>query len=566
MRLRLLCGILCIVFFVGMMPSAFASDEDLLSEPEASDEYLLLDGEPVSEAAEAPEETAYEPEAVPEEMIPSEEPEMPEETDPEETPVPEETPEPEESPAAAEEVQLIQAEMENSAEEEITRTPTEAPVEEVFDEDVDPRMVRLGMQVDGGTKVYSNFTPRALKSGEVLRKGIDVSSWQGTINWSKVAASGVEFVFIRAAYRTVGTGALNTDSRFRDYMNGARAAGLKIGVYIFSQAITVKEAVAEADYILNLIKNYSIDLPVVFDLEHYTGGRFTNANLSKRVKTDMCLAFCNRVEAAGYTSMIYSNPSMLTSDFYPNEFGKLWLAHYTTKTSYTGHEYEYWQCTGQGGVNGISGDVDLDFWFQPGGASATPAPTSMPTATPEPTPEPTNQVFTDVGESDWYYDCVMQAYESGVVSGVSDTSFAPNNTATRGQFVTMLHRMEGEPAPAAMASFTDMTQNYYRNAISWAAENNVVSGFSETEFRPDQPITREQLVTIVYRLEGSPEVSGDLSAFSDSDSVHSYAVDAMIWAVQKGLVKGYTDGTVRPQGNAKRSEVCSILMRYVDME
>ena len=228
-------------------------------------------------------------------------------------------------------------------------------------EDGDPMAARMELQLDGGTKTFSDFTPRALNN-EILRRGIDVSAWQGSIDWEKVAADGIEFAFIRAAYRTTGLGTLYKDSCFEANMKGARAAGVKIGVYIFSQAITVEEAVEEADYLMNLVKNYKIDLPLVFDFEYMPNGRLTG-DLGKRLSTDICLAFCARVEAAGYESMVYANPSTLNGYLYPEEFGRVWLAHYTAKTSYTGR-YEYWQFTASGVVNGIEGDVDLNICFK----------------------------------------------------------------------------------------------------------------------------------------------------------------------------------------------------------
>ena len=211
-----------------------------------------------------------------------------------------------EEPAAgsAEEIcpEEADAKAENDAGEtaaEITGVPAEEaePEEPPIpgEEDGDPMALRRAMQVDGGTKRYSDFTTRALNN-ETLRKGVDVSNWQGSINWKKAAADGVEFAIIRAAYRTYGSGALYKDSYFDANIRGAQAAGIRVGVYIFSQAITKKEAREEADFILKMVKGYDIDLPLVFDLEHYAGGRFSNAGLSRRQITDIFKAFCARIE------------------------------------------------------------------------------------------------------------------------------------------------------------------------------------------------------------------------------------------------------------------------------
>ena len=482
-----------------------------------------------------------------------------------ETPVPvESAPAEAEEPALPAEEKADPAEAEKPAAEESVADSlfgSELPIAELpdtlFIDPEDPMIERaLQQRMDGAYgSTWSAFTTRSL-SNETLRKGIDVSAWQSTINWTKVKAAGVEFVFIRGAYRGSSTGKLNTDGRFYDYINGAKAAGIKVGVYVFSQAITVKEAEEEADYLMNLVSGYSIDLPLVFDLEHYSGGRFTNAKLSRRAVTDMCLAFCKRMESKGYDSMVYSNPSMLNNEMYASELGRVWLANYITKTTYSGHKYEYWQCSDKGTINGISGGVDLDFWFQPNAVSATPAPT------PAPTPDPDAGPFTDVKKSDWFYDTVMKAYDAGIVKGISDTVFNPSGTATRGQVVTMIHRMAGTPDWQEQAGFTDLTQSYYMDAVYWASENGVVNGYSETEFRPERAITREELVTILYRMSGSPEVEDALSGFSDGGDVQSWARDAVSWAIEQKIVTGYEDGTLRPKANANRAEVCTILMRY----
>ena len=416
--------------------------------------------------------------------------------------------------------------------------PDEPPVPEP--EDGDPMALRLAMQTDGGSKTFSDFTTRILDN-ETLRKGIDVSAWQGNINWQKVAESGVEFAIIRAAYRTYGSsGALYKDSYFDANMRGAKAAGIRVGVYIFSQAVNNEEAIREAEYLLELVDGYDIDLPLVFDFEYVSGGRLKD-DLGKRWNTDMCLAFCRRVEEAGYDSMVYANASTLKGNLYPEEFSRIWLAHYTSQTSYSASPYEYWQCSGSGSVPGIEGDSDLDFWFEP---------------------DSTGLPFNDVKQSDWFFASVKQAFDQGIVNGVTKKYFRPSGTATRGQFTVMVHRMLGEPAFTEAAAFTDLAQDYYKNAIQWAAENKIVNGYTEEIFAPERAITREELVTILYRMKGEPETAGSLGDFADAGAVQAYAVAPMTWAVENGIVTGYEDNTLKPQDNATRAEVCTMLMRY----
>ncbi len=196
----------------------------------------------------------------------------------------------------------------------------------------------------------------------VIEHGIDVSYHQGEIDWKKVKADGIQFAFIRVANRFTVSGKLGTDTKAYENMKGAKEAGIPFGVYIFSHAITVKEAREEADYILEIIDGYDIELPVVFDFEYYPGGRLEKAKLSDTQRTNICLEFCKKVEKAGYTPMVYANKSMLKDDLNAaaiSQFYPIWLAHYTKKTDYDG-DYEYWQYTSSGEVDGISGRVDMN--------------------------------------------------------------------------------------------------------------------------------------------------------------------------------------------------------------
>lgn len=206
--------------------------------------------------------------------------------------------------------------------------------------------------------------------GWTIRSGIDVSHHQGVIDWKKVAADGIEFAFVRVAGRGYGTaGNLFEDALYKINLEQARAAGLDVGVYIYSQATTQKEARDEAAYILERIKGYDINLPVVFDYEYYAGGRLSKAKLTNKQRTDICRAFCEAVKFAGYEPMIYANKSMLKDDLNAAVLSadyKIWLAHYTTATDYQG-EYTFWQHTSQGSVNGINGNVDMNYHYvEPG--------------------------------------------------------------------------------------------------------------------------------------------------------------------------------------------------------
>lgn len=207
--------------------------------------------------------------------------------------------------------------------------------------------------------------------GYTLSEVIDVSRHQYSINWLKVKNSGIDYAIIRAGFRGYGeSGSLNVDTYFKENMREAIGAGVEVGVYFFSQAITEKEAVEEANYVLNLIKGYDVSLPVAIDFEYASDasgltGRLYRAGLSKSQATKICRAFCETIENQGYTAMVYANKQMLEEDLNAAEIAKdykIWLANYTTNTTYEG-DYEFWQYTQEGSVEGIYGNVDKSFWY-----------------------------------------------------------------------------------------------------------------------------------------------------------------------------------------------------------
>ena len=176
--------------------------------------------------------------------------------------------------------------------------------------------------------------------------------------------------------------------------------------------------------------------------------------------------------------------------------------------------------------------------------------------------------FHDVAEGDWFYDAVRYAYETGLMDGVGDSLFAPNSETTRAQLVTILYRLAGEPEPGGGSGFSDVAAGtWYTDAVAWAAQNGIVNGVSDTEFAPGDDITREQLVTVLYRYAESKgydvSASADLSGYPDAGQVQDYAQPAMAWAVAEGIVEG-VDGNLNPAGNATRAQIATILMRFCE--
>ena len=176
--------------------------------------------------------------------------------------------------------------------------------------------------------------------------------------------------------------------------------------------------------------------------------------------------------------------------------------------------------------------------------------------------------FTDVHETDWFYNDVLFVYEEGLFAGTSDTTFSPNAAMTRAMLVTVLYRLEGEPAVSGRSGFSDVTFNsYYEDAVTWAADNGIVNGTSITTFSPNANVTREQMAAILYRYaqykKYNTAASSSLNGFTDQASVSGYATASLEWAVAEKLVNG-SAGKLMPTGNATRAQVAAILHRFVE--
>lgn len=271
-----------------------------------------------------------------------------------------------------------------------------------------------------GTKNVTYQHTESNLNGNNAVAGIDVSYYNGNIDWNKVKASGVERVFIRIGRRAYRTGSIAADSKYNTYIKGAKAAGLKVGVYFFSQAITEGEAVEEANWILNKMNGEKLDLPVVMDYE-YAGDpdeRLYKANLSKAQKTACINAFCKKITDSGYQAMVYSSASWLEKQIDTNAISQkygVWMARYNTytyneskdKNKYYGGKIDVWQSSSQAKVNGIEGCVDLDWFYQDAKSPVSPS------TDPEQDVKKGPDIVQDPNTGKWIY----------TVDGKADTSF-----------------------------------------------------------------------------------------------------------------------------------------------
>lgn len=174
--------------------------------------------------------------------------------------------------------------------------------------------------------------------------------------------------------------------------------------------------------------------------------------------------------------------------------------------------------------------------------------------------------FIDVSKSAWFFDAVRYCYESGIMHGTSETTFSPNLATSRSMIVATLWRMEGSPH-IGQNPFSDVTADmYYADAVAWAASHGIVDGYSETIFGPEDPITREQLASILYRYADfqsyDTKERASLASFADADTASAYAEDALSWAAAHEIINGTSEGLLIPRGEATRAQVATILMGW----
>lgn len=204
-----------------------------------------------------------------------------------------------------------------------------------------------------------------VENGKVVsHKGIDVSRFQETIDWDKVKKSGVEYVIVRVGYRGYGTGAMMEDEFAKQNIEGALKAGLQVGVYFFSEATTIEEAVEEAEFVIARIKDYQITYPVYFDTEDIANDAARTDSLSVLERTEIAIAFCEHIRKAGFTPGIYANLKWYTMalDMEKLEEYEKWYAYYDEEL-YFPYKIDMWQYSENGSVDGIKGGVDMNISF-----------------------------------------------------------------------------------------------------------------------------------------------------------------------------------------------------------
>ena len=249
-----------------------------------------------------------------------------------------------------------------------TAAPTAAPTQAPTEPPTEPEPTLPPPEANPFDRLDFQYEGRYLKlrDGESIT-GIDVSSWQKVIDWEQVKASGVEFAMIRLGYRGYEQGVLSMDKYATANLDGAIAAGLDVGVYFFSQALTPQEAEEEAYYVVENLKPYQayITMPVVYDWEHVSDADARSADMrDPDILTDCTLAFLQTVEAAGYRPMVYFNRTQSWKYLNLEELTdyEFWLAAYTQRMDFP-YKIKMWQYTNKGSVPGIEGNCDINIYF-----------------------------------------------------------------------------------------------------------------------------------------------------------------------------------------------------------
>lgn len=438
----------------------------------------------------------------------------------------------------------------------------------------DPRFIKNGCSLENALMLYVNeggngFTT-GYRDGEAFDKATALATEQGfralivlrqlekcsSFNIYSLKVSGGNVID-----KTLEDFVSNDEGKTEDEENtgnpsGGGTASKNITVVLtvdadgeewLSKSVTVQRGSTVADLLKTALEGEGITADGIGSgyIKSVTKGGFTLSNADRGANSGWMYKVNGKLPSVGISDYKLSSGSNVllyyTEDWTKEENTKDW---------------------GEGGSTGSSGS---------GGSSKTDdnktddKTDDTPEEKPDEKPAETEIPFKDIESGTWYFDSVKAAFEKGLMQGVTETEFAPNALLTRAMFITILYRLEGEP-DAAAANFTDVSKDaWYERAVSWGYENKIISGMSETEFAPDENITREQMAAIIARyaeFKGRDiSADADLTVYSDFDSISEYAVGALKYTVSSGIMVGKSESTLNPTDTATRAEAAAILAR-----
>lgn len=309
--------------------------------------------------------------------------------------------------------------------------------------------------------------------------GVDISEWNEMEpdDWEDIKAAGIDFVFLRAGFRGYGEeGNLLNDSCFAEYFAAARAAGLKIGCYIYSQAINEAEIREEAQLVLDALDGQMLEIPVVLDCEFASAeagyGRLYNAHLSPQEYAELCNLFADIVRDAGYIPMIYGGTKMFNENIDTSLLAPdilLWVAQYYGNCQYVGSDYSFWQFTDSGEVDGVNHSMDFNFWYVPRSAFVDGEDRIECALQSLCDPHPYSKIaYTDVDAASPYYSAITFMTDAGMLLPVDGAEYEQNRLATTHDLLYTLYRLSRSELPpeewvakAGLGSFAEDTQLDY---------------------------------------------------------------------------------------------------------
>ena len=387
------------------------------------------------------------------------------------------------------------------------------------------------------------------QSRTIAARGIDVSCYQGNIDWA-TAATAIDFAIIRCGY---GSDFPNQDdSAWRRNADACTQLGIPFGVYLYSYALTDAQAQSEAQHVIRLLEGYTPTLPVYLDLENAkTVGTLSCADLLRHTEI-----FCNAIEAAGYTPGVYASASWWAGKLASGAYDRWsrWVAKYSGSLNYFG-ELDVWQYSDSGSVPGIKGNVDCNLWYGTFPPDEAPAAPSGP--------------FADVPDGAFYADAVLWAYSHSpqIVSGTNADHFSPSLPCTRAQVLTCLwNAMHTPEADWASSLFVDVPEEkYFFKPVLWATQNGITGGADPTHFNPKGSCTRAQVVTFLWAASGKPEPTDTEHLFEDVQE-NKYYCKAVRWAAAEGITGGTDPTHFSPNKPCTRAEVVTFLYKLLAAE
>lgn len=377
-------------------------------------------------------------------------------------------------------------------------------------------------------------------SNDIILDGIDVSDWQGDIDFNAVKQSGIDIVYIKA-----GQGGYE-DAMLESNYAKAKAAGLNIGFYYYLTARTTQEAAAQAANFADILQDKDTDSLPAMDFESF-------GNLNYQEVNEIALTFMETLaQATGKTPIIYSD-LYNARDLFDEQLAAypLWIAEYGASTPGDPGKWDSWvgfQYSSSGSVPGIDGRVDMDKF----------------------TADALIKIdgFIDIADS-WAEEDIVFMVKEKLMEGTSTLLFSPDLALNRAMIVTILWRLDGQQVANSKTPFTDVAEGqYYSEAVAWAYENDIVTGTSSDLFSPLLAATREQMATILYRYSNYKGYDirsrGSLADFADANQVSAYAITPMEWAVGEKLIEGEANKLLAPQGITTRAQTAALFHRFIE--